>query len=319
MVFGEPIRRGWLLKTLVVVGAYLGAMAVLERVGPQVLVFPRYILDPTVGIHVDRARGPFTESVANGVVLSICGFAAAAGAHRLRGLWRRWAVISAALCAVGVVLTLTRSVWIGAALGLVLAFASFRGTRRFLPAVVAGGGLLVLCVLLTVPGLRSSADDRARSQLPVWDRKNTDIAAVRIVEARPLTGVGWLRFIDRGAEYVRQADSYPITAVNLEVHNVILARASELGLPGGVLFVVCLVGGPGRAAVRRQPSDELQGWRWVLIAGGACWFVAAMLSPLAQPMPNFLIWTLSGMLLAGTGRAGQKDPGRAHAPAGAAA
>ena len=53
---------------LVAVGAYLGITAFLQEVNLDQLVFPAYITDPSVGIHADRARGPFVEAAANGLV-----------------------------------------------------------------------------------------------------------------------------------------------------------------------------------------------------------------------------------------------------------
>lgn len=297
VIFPDAGRRDILLRALVTVGLYLGLVAIFQKIGPHALVFPRYILDPHVGLQFDRARGPFTESVANGVVLTICGFASAFGAARFDGVWRWMGAVSAGACGLGVLLTLTRSVWIGASLGLVLAVLVSGPARRLLPLVLVGGGLAVVLAFALVPDLQSSAGSRAGSQLPVWDRQNTDTAALRIIEQRPLSGVGWLRFIDTGSAFVQQADKYPITAVHLEVHNVVLARGAELGLPGAVLLLLCMVGGPLRAALRRPEEGDMHGWRFVLVGGGSCWFVAAMLSPLAQPMPNFLIWIMSGLLL----------------------
>ncbi len=60
--FPGPRERRILLTTLVGVGLYLGATAFFETIGPSALVFPRYIMDPSVGIHWGRARGPFVEA-----------------------------------------------------------------------------------------------------------------------------------------------------------------------------------------------------------------------------------------------------------------
>ena len=67
--FATDRQRTILLGTLAVVGAYLGATAFFEMIGPHSLVFPKFILNPSLGIHDGRARGPFLEAGADGYLL----------------------------------------------------------------------------------------------------------------------------------------------------------------------------------------------------------------------------------------------------------
>lgn len=298
LVLATPARRDLFLKVAVLVALYLGLTALFEMTGRPSLVFPRYSADPSVGIHFGRARGPFVEAVADGVVMVQVGFAAAVAASRFRSWWRYAALAAVVLCAVGVVLTLTRSVWLGGAGALVLVTLLVPRLRRYLIPVVVTGGVGVLALLAFVPGLGSAAGARAGEQRPVWDRQNTDMAALRIMEQHPLQGIGWEQFIDHGVDYIRQARDYPITAVHLEVHNVLLARGAELGIPGLLLFVTCLLLGPGRALFTRVRDREHEGWRIILIGAAVAWFAGAMLSPLGTPLPNFLLWLVAGVVLA---------------------
>ena len=74
---------------LVVLG-YLSVIAILFLVDAKSFIFPRAIsLDESLGIHVDRARGPFLQAVANGVTLNLLGLLALDSFRRrwLRGLW----------------------------------------------------------------------------------------------------------------------------------------------------------------------------------------------------------------------------------------
>jgi len=77
LLFGSERGRRTLLAVLVAVGLYLGFTALLEGVGLTRLTLPSYIHNPTVGIHFGRARGPFVESVADGLSMFMCGVAAA--------------------------------------------------------------------------------------------------------------------------------------------------------------------------------------------------------------------------------------------------
>ncbi|MDQ1540500.1 MAG: putative inorganic carbon ((-)) transporter [Actinomycetota bacterium] len=297
VIFSTPARRDVLLRCLVVMGLYLGATAIFEMVGPKSLVYPRFILDPNVGIQFGRARGPFTASEADGIAMLQCGFAAAFASTRLPGAWKLLSRIAVALCAVGVLLTLTRSVWVGTGLGVVLACVLTRGLRKFLLPLVAAAALVVAVAFAAVPGLKAKATTRATTQRSVHDRQNTDAAALRIIERHPLTGVGWLRFIEVDQAYVRQAHNYPITNIDIEVHNVPLSRMAELGIPGGTLWLLAVLAGPCLVLFRRAPHGDLAGWRVASIGGTGCWLVAIMLSPVPYPLPNLLVWLESGIAL----------------------
>jgi putative inorganic carbon (HCO3(-)) transporter len=297
LIFSTPARRDLLLRVLVVIGLYLGLTAVFEILGPHQLVFPRYILDPQVGLQYGRARGPFVESEADGLAMCFCGFAAAFAATRLPGRWRPLAVLTSLACAAGVLLCLTRSVWVGAGLGVVLVCLADRHLRRRLPVVVAVAAASITVALAEIPRLQTLVTGRAGNQRSLWDRENVNAAALRIVHDRPLSGVGWANYINVSRDWVRQAAGYPITNVDIGVHNVFLSRAAELGLPAAILWTGCLLAGPVRATLRRGVQGDLRGWQLVLLGSLAAWFVASLASPLSYPLPNFLIWLEAGMVL----------------------
>lgn len=296
VVFARPASRRLLLAGLTALALYLGLTAIFEIVGPNALVFPRYILDPEAGIQFGRARGPFLASEAMGLALFQTGLVAAYAATQYAGLRRVVAGLAAGACSLGVLLTLTRSVWIGSVLGLLAVGIRQPALRRRLPVVAAAMAVAVVLVLALVPGLQASVNERAGTTRSVNDRQNTNAAAVRIIEQRPLTGVGWVRFIDVSRDYVRQSDTYPVTNVDIEVHNVVLGRAAELGLPGALLWVLAVVLGPVRAAVVRT-RPELRPWQLVQMGGLCCWAVSIMLSPVPYPLPNLLVFLLAGLVL----------------------
>ncbi|WP_432547371.1 O-antigen ligase family protein [Kineococcus sp. SYSU DK004] len=298
VVFSTAARRALLLKTLVLLGLYLGVTAVLETLRLWSLVFPSYIGDSSVGIQFGRARGPFAASEAMGMACAACFFAAGLAVVRFRGAWRALSALVVALAGGGVLMSLTRSVWVGLVLGVLVVMVVDRRLRRFIPGALLAGAVLVVVLFATVPGLRSAVDERAGTTRSVLDRYNTNAAALRIVEHEPLTGVGWMKFLDESPQWVRQADDYPITNVAIEVHNVVLSRAAELGLPGAALFVACVLLGPWRAAVQRRFDDpELLEWRHVSTGMTAVWSVTLMLSPVPYPLPNTLTWLLAGIAL----------------------
>lgn len=315
VVYGTARRRSILLGTLVVTGGYLGLTAVFEKIGPTALVIPAYITDPGVGIHFGRARGPFVEASANGVALIICGVAASVGVAVWRD--RRVRIASGAvvlLCALGALLTLTRSVWLAAGIGAIVALASARELRRFLLPAVLGGALLVVGALMFIPALSGQVEERSADKLPVWDRENLAAAAVRMIDERPLLGFGWGTFEEASIEYFRQGEDYPQRGEGLTVHNVFLWNASELGLVGATIWLVALLMAVGGAILRRGPPD-LRPWRIGLIAVAIGWTTVAALAPLAQAFPNCVLWLWAGVAssawLSGGSGEGPRNPGHA--------
>jgi putative inorganic carbon (hco3(-)) transporter len=296
-VFATARQRSVLLATLVVTGGYLGLTTLFEGLGVRALVFPKYILDPSLGIHEGRARGPFLEAVANGLGLYGCGVAAAVAFVTWRSLRRARvaAAIVLALCAVGLVFTLTRAIWIASAAATLAALCATPSSRRLLVPAAAAGTLLVVSTFVLVPGLSARASDREKAQLPVWSRLNLNSAAVRMVEDRPLLGFGWGRFVAASGPYLTQHPSYPLVGAGLEVHNVFLARAVDLGLIGATIWLAGLIAALGVAAVTRGPPEALV-WRAGLIALIVNWVIVANFGPLGYAFPNLLVWTWAGVV-----------------------
>jgi O-antigen ligase len=237
--------------------------------------------------------------VADGLALHVCAVAAAIGCY----VWRDRRVVRVACalvllsCAAGIIFTLTRAIWLGTALAAVATLLVVKELRRFLIPAVGLALVAVLAVVVLVPGFATTASDRTSDQHPVWDRLNTNAAAVRVVEHRPLGGVGWQRFVDVNPDYVRQADTYPITGTDIEVHNVFLGRAAELGLPGLFLYLAALVLACLAAFVPRVPP-ELRPWRIGAFAILIQWLFVANLGPLPYAFANAMLWLWLGVVAA---------------------
>ena len=297
LLFSDERRRRMLLATLVVVGAYLSLSAIMEVGGLLRFVEPSYIQTRNLGIHFGRARGPFLEAGADGLTMVMCGVAAAIGSTMWTRTWAQWVSRGVVVtCGVGAVLTLTRSVWIGAALALLIGVLGHPRTRRWTPLVVVGAAVVV-AGLLAIPSIQHKASSRAQTQSSVWDRNNTDLAAVRAATSHPLLGIGWDTFPTKGPSYLREAN-YPLTGAGLEVHNVILSHAAEIGFPGAILWLWALLLAVGGAIFRRGPP-ELLPWRIGMACIVVAFLVQANLSPLSTPFPNLLLWLWAGV--AGSG------------------
>ncbi|MEJ2862408.1 O-antigen ligase family protein [Actinomycetospora flava] len=302
-VYWEDESREFLFRVFAVLGIYLSIVSIGQLSGIPSLVWPSYILDPNVGIHIERARGPYVESVANGLMLSYS--AAFAVGVALVDRSRRWRVaggVVAALCAVGILLTLTRAIWLGAAAAAIAATILIPQLRRL---ALPGAVTLILAVGLVytfVPGVSEGAEARAEDEYPVWDRLNTNSAGARMLESNPVAGIGWNNSASKMVEYIRQGDTYPVSVSSgqVEIHNVFLSRLAEIGIPGFVLWLAVLVMAVVAAVVRVPDYSSLEPLRSVLAAMLIVWTFAAMLGPAPYLQPNYVLWTVAGAVSLGS-------------------
>lgn len=307
IVYREERDRRILMGTLVAMGLYLGIDAVIETTGPRGLLLPRYIDDPTVGIHFDRARGPFVEATANGLALYACAVASTMAAVTWRDRRARaFAVLVTVLCMLGTLLTVTRAIWLAAMVATLVAMFAARETRRFVGPVVIAGVALVLGAFAVVPDLAHRADKRKNDDQPLWDRRNSNAAALRMIAERPVLGFGWGRFPTDSPDYYRQTQDFPLTTVR-NVHNVVLANAAELGVAATAAWLCALLWAVVGGFLRRGPPD-LRLWRVGMVAVAVSWLVAAMTTPLGFTFPTLLLWAWAGILWVGKPMYG--TPGR---------
>jgi O-antigen ligase len=295
VIFPSARQRSVLLVGLVAVGFYISVTAFFEITGLTGLVFPRYINNPAIGIHSTRARGPFLEAVANGTAIYIGLVASVVAAATWKSRWaRRFAGLTAAICAAAVVLTLTRSIWVGAALATTITMLAHRSMRRWLLPVALGVTLTTAVTIAVIPGLSAQVQARESQRGPIYDRLNLNRTALTMLEARPLFGFGWDRFPDYGRDYFRITD-IPVTAgVGVGVHNGYLSHLAELGLVGTSLWLLSTILAVWLALSRRGPP-ELEPWRYGLLAITVLNFVvAAFVYPYLFSI--VVLWTWAGIL-----------------------
>jgi O-antigen ligase len=234
-VFTTPSATHKLEIFLLVVLAYLIAMAVFFLLGVKSLIFPRFILEEGIGIHAGRARGPFLQAVANGVALNLLGLVAmdAFRRRRLRGIW---AALMLGGLPVAVLATLTRAVWLGFALSIVLAcfFTSNRKLRRTCLAMIALGAL-GLALLLSVETTGNSLSSRAEESSPVLFRAAMYEAGWQMFLEKPVLGWGE----DIQLELERRVRDFHQEAYFF--HNTFLEIAVQHGLWGLSLYAWMVV------------------------------------------------------------------------------
>jgi putative inorganic carbon (HCO3(-)) transporter len=304
VIFHGPRERQMLLATLVGLGAYLGLTAIFESLGPHSLVFPHYIVTSDATLPGERAGGPFRSSGAEGFATFSCGVAAVIAFCQWSGQRRRYiAGTVVVLSTLGCFVTLERGVWIAAAAGAVGAGLATGKARRWLAPGALACAVLVGGALLLSPALASKASARVNDERSVWDRQNQTSVGLRMIEAKPLFGFGWGRFVDDSLPYFRQSPDYPMSGYPsyenmLPLHDSYLSYAVELGLVGALLWLAAIFWGLGGAIFSRG-SPLLRPWKLGLLAMTIFFLVIALFDPLQQNFTELLLWTWAGVALGG--------------------
>jgi putative inorganic carbon (hco3(-)) transporter len=282
--------------------AYLSFTAIAFLLGARALIFPRFILDESLGFHADRARGPFLQAVANGVSLNILGLVAlhAYQRGRVRGL--KIAVLLASV-PVAILATMTRAVWLSfTGSVIVLIFLSKNRTLRRAGVGLALMAGLALAVVLSSHELSGALGDRLEERQPVEFRVAVYAGSWQMFLDRPLTGWG---FHQMPAELPRYVSDYKDKV--LYPHNTYLEVLVEEGVAGLALYLWLMweMWGLGRGAIPAREKDGFLDGQfhrlWPILL--AVYWVNAALVVMSYQFVNALLFTMAGMLAAQRRRA----------------
>lgn len=302
LVFTEERRLRQFETFALVVLAYLTFTAIAFLAGANWLIFPRFILDESLGYHADRARGPLLQAVANGVSINLLGLLALHAYRRgsVRGLK---AVLLLASVPIAILATMTRAVWLSfAGTVLVLMFLSKNCTRRRACVGLVLLASVALAVVLSSSKLSETLSDRFEERGPVDYREAVLAGGWQMFLERPLMGWG---FHQMPAELPRFVTGYDQKL--LYPHNTYLELLVEHGVVGLALYVWLMweMWRLGRGAI---PAGEKHGFLdhgfhflWPILLG-VYWLNAAVVV-MSYQFVNGLLFTLAGMLAAQKRRA----------------
>lgn len=287
----------------IVVLVYLSVVSIFFLFDIRSLIFPRFILDPSIGIHVDRARGPFLQAVANGVSLNILGLVAL-NSYRRGSLRGPVAMLLFAAVPVALLATKTRAVWASAAFFIVAiwVFCRDRKVRR-----VAAMMCVLACYGSVAFWLRnvnsSEFAERLRDQSPVDFRSEIYAAGWRMFLERPI--LGWQHEATVQAEVARRVSDFrPDYYV---FHNTFLELAVHRGIVGLGFYawlVVCLFRLSRGSGGSSQTFADAEFRRlWVIIL--AVYLINASAVVMNYQFVNGLVFTFAGILAAQKTRAGE--------------
>jgi O-antigen ligase len=298
LVFREERRlRQFELFALVVL-AYLCFTSIAFLLGAKSLIFPRFILDESLGYHADRARGPLLQAVANGVSLNLLGVLAlhALLRGRIRGLKATVLLVS---LPVAILATMTRAVWVSFVVSVgVLIFRSDNWRLRRICAIVTIVGVMGLVIVLSFDDQRRALADRLQESGPLDFRHAVYAGAWQMFLEKPLTGWGVNQM---PAELARHVSGYK-EKKELDSHNTYLELLVEHGIFGLALYAWLMweILRLGRGRVPRAERYGLLNHQfhsmWPVLLG-VYWMNAAVVVMNYQ-FVNGLLFTMAGMLAA---------------------
>jgi O-antigen ligase len=296
-----------LFGMLAMFGLYLCITAACEIGGAWALVYPRYIVDPEMGIHFGRARGPFLQSVRLGIYL-LAGLAAVWIPLVWRGVWGRGGrllgLLLASVFLVALCLTYTRSVWLGGFMAAFVLFAlTLRGVaRRAVLVAMVGAGCLLLFV--AQEGLWSF--DREFG--PLETQQSTRMRAVfayvswLMFKDRPLLGWGFGQFPRENRPFLNdRSTSLQLESIRGYIHhNTFLSILVELGLVGFLLFVGVLAAWARRAWLLWKDSKAptwMRGHALVFLLFLTMFAVQMLFHEMSySPLENGLLFLFAGLM-----------------------
>jgi O-antigen ligase len=303
---GLVFREEWQLRQFeifaLVVLAYLCFTAIAFLVGAKSLIFPRFILDESLGYHVDRARGPLLQAVANGVSLNMLGVLAlhAMLRGRIRGM--KAAILLAAL-PVAILATMTRAVWLSFAASMgILIFRSHNRRLRRICVAVAMVGTMGLLITLSFDDQRRALTERLKESGPLDFREAVYAGGWQMFLEKPFTGWGVNQM---PAELARHVSGYK--EKELYPHNTYLELLVEHGIAGLALYAWLMweILRLGRGLVPKAERNGLLNWQfhamWPVLLG--IYWVNAALVVMNYQFVNGLLFTMAGMLAAQARRA----------------
>jgi O-antigen ligase len=344
-----------ILACFTLFGTYLAVTVIAERFGAYALVYPRYIVtsmtDKTAEF-VGRGRGPLLHPIITGIQLAACFFTTlmfwpgrrgrpgaeesggAVGEKDLppqaippaspRRLPERVAILLlSAAFALAFYSTMTRSVWMGAGLGLaVIVGLSLPSNWR---APVLGATILLAGLFAAANWEQIVAFKRDKN---LTARETADSVTLRPVMARvawlmvldrPLWGCGFCQYLPEHKNYLadRSTELVLEKCRPYSPHNLLFGIVTETGLVGLGLFLATIAAW-GRTAWRLWRTVDAPLWvrqqGLIFLAVLSAYLVNGMFHHIALvPMSNLLLFFFAGMNAAVARRAVDADPG--HLPA----
>ncbi len=220
---------------------YLSATSIFENFKLTNLLFPKDIMNPAIGIHFGRSRGPFLQAAINGTVLgmlSITNLYMAINARRLRKIFF---IAISILSPVAIFFTYTRAAWLAFLLSFTFMLFLNRKFRKYIVCLVLLGLILLIPLHLKIVDMER-LESRVYQVGPVYDRINLYHTYLAMFKDRPFLGFGFANFNRYSHEYFskrKRDDPYVVSIPT--IHDTFAGTLVELGGVGFLVFISILM------------------------------------------------------------------------------
>lgn len=301
----SPRNLRALFVAMAAFGVYLALTAVAEVSQQSWAVFPRYVADPSYREFYGRGRGPLLNPVACGYYQAVGLFAAMLLTARAGRVGRAVGVGAMAVFAMGILCTLTRSVWLGTALGGMIIVTLCVPARWRAPLL--GGVLLAGTIFAATQWDRLMAFKRDRALTAQQAAESVKLRPVLALVAwnmfldRPILGFGYGQYPAAHLDYLadRTTDLPVFKARYYVQHNVFLCLLTETGLVGVGLFIAVLaywIRDARRLWHSLSLPPEARALGLLFLAMMGYYLANAMFQDLAlMPQANMLLFFLAGV------------------------
>ncbi|MBI4698795.1 MAG: O-antigen ligase family protein [Nitrospirae bacterium] len=207
-------------------GLYLGITGIFEHFGLKQLVFPGYIMDPRVGIHFGRARGPFVQAAVNGSVIGMIFFMVF---YLLFQNYKKWVKIFLIMTIVIMMITLlftyTRACWLAFSMAILVIPLFYPKSRLAFISVVFILAVSAGIIMKFGPDSRTytkkslvgkenvsineAVKERFGEAGPIYNRINLLAAELRMLADNPLFGSGFNTFQKLAPKYFSPIKGIP--------------------------------------------------------------------------------------------------------------
>jgi hypothetical protein len=259
---------------LIVLAWYSGFVSILERTPFVDRVLPFWIGDPSLRpfdlyqdqwLDLHRSGGPLLQPAFNGLLIGMVLLIIVLRSRKGITPYHAFAVF---FCLAGAFCTYTR----GVMLSILLAMLWFPGwpkdkkqanKRRLM---LLGSALVVLAAGLAAGG--SAVHDRLGDSDNIFYRFQLWGAALRLVVAHPVTGVGFFNFgtamgtVQQGFGSLQR--EYRNIETGVASHNTALTVVVEFGVPGLLIFILAFWKLVQRASENCSKFIGVQGASWII-------------------------------------------------------
>jgi len=235
----QKIRKLFIFLSFVLL--YLSVTSIFEHFKLTSLLFPRDIMNPTMGIHFGRSRGPFLQAAINGTVLGMLSITNLYMTINARASHKIFFIVIAVLSPVAIFFTYTRATWLAFLAAFTFMLFLNRRFRKYIVFLILLGLILVIPLHLKIVDVER-LESRFYQVGPIYDRINLYNTYLAMFKDRPFLGFGFANFKSYSHEYfsrVKRDDPYNTSIPT--IHDTFAGTLVELGSLGFLIFISILV------------------------------------------------------------------------------